>query len=63
MSEFGAAHGVDDPVGEDAVPAGDHRADESAVSEETGTRYASDGDPESTPEDEERFASEGDPDT
>lgn len=63
MSEFGAEHGVDDPVEdpstEGRVAAGEHHPDAAAVSEETGTRYASDGDTEATPEDEERFRTEG----
>lgn len=57
MSEYGAEHSPDDPVA-DHVPAGDHRADAPAVSEETGTRYEADGTTQATPEDEERWSSE-----
>ena len=44
-------HSQDDPV-EREGSAGEQLADATVESEETGTRYAPDGSPESTPEDE-----------
>jgi hypothetical protein len=50
-------HSVDDPVGPEGS-AGEHEADDTVTSEETGTRYRSDGTPAATPEDEERLLEE-----
>lgn len=44
-------HSMDDPVGPDG-PAGEHLADDTVESEETGARYRPDGALASTPEDE-----------
>lgn len=54
MSGFDVEPGVDDPTEqEDGVsPAGEYEADETTVSDDTGTRYAPDGEAETTPEDE-----------
>ncbi|WP_426245514.1 hypothetical protein [Nocardioides sp. LHG3406-4] len=51
MSEYGAEAGQDDPVA-DGLPAGEHVADETVTSPDTGSRYAPDGDTEWTLEDE-----------
>ena len=50
-------HSVDDPVGPEGS-AGEHEADDTVTSEETGTRYRPDGTPAATPEDEERLLEE-----
>lgn len=50
-------HSVDDPIGAEG-PAGDHLADDTVTSEETGTRYRPDGTPAATPEDDERLLEE-----
>jgi len=54
-------HSMDDPVGADpaAGSAGEHLADDTVVSEETGARYRpDDGAVASTPEDDERLLEE-----
>ena len=52
-------HSMDDPVGAGGSgPAGEHEADDTVTSEETGTRYRPDGTPAATPEDEERLLEE-----
>ena len=49
---------MDDPVGEPDGAAGEHEADDTITSEETGTRYRADGSLAATPEDEERLLEE-----
>ena len=50
-------HSVDDPVGPEG-PAGEHEADDTVTSDETGSRYRPDGSLASTPEDDERLLEE-----
>ena len=50
-------HSVDDPVDPDGS-AGEHEADDTLVSDETGARYRPDGSVASTPEDDERLLEE-----
>ncbi|GAB2874173.1 hypothetical protein [Nocardioides pacificus] len=54
MSGFDVEPGVDDPIeqADGVAAAGEYEADETTVSEDTGTRYAPDGEPQATPEDE-----------
>ena len=51
-------HSVDDPIGGPEGSAGEHEADDTITSDETGTRYRPDGTLASTPEDDERLLEE-----
>lgn len=51
MSEFGTEATQDDTTA-DGLPAGEHLADDTVTSPDTGSRYAADGVTEATPEDE-----------
>jgi hypothetical protein len=51
MSEFGTEATQDDAT-DDGLPVGEHLADDTVTSPDTGSRYAADGVTEATPEDE-----------